>query len=696
MPGIRSSSDSSGGAMLARALEATPNKDHDGMGSTTNRSDSPSDDEMALVEASDQFNKLVNDSQGYRPLVAADEYHQGHHLRRPSTVRPPNGFVGQQPFGSPGSNVPPSVASSPLYRGFGDIQARLVTAQQYVRVTPGYNNDQAQNIQTLLIGVGQDLTHFATNIIQEHTKSQHQVGELRMQYEKAQTELLSRRQQIADLQTKYRELSQDKDQHAKIATGLEKQVESQQKDIQRLQKLAQNFEQKRVKQVKELETEIKSLRLERDNKMQLVKVSKTANDENDSDNEDVETPTNNNRGPPTKRRESFLNPNASEFGPRGAKADHSKEMLPLLRKYATEGATMATTTQTQDARSYTPGNFEPPKPAPSRMGFRSGTPATPFGLTNTFGAKSNALVRTNTPRQTGFRAVTEFGSVDFNALQNKPAWEAEDVAHGFARLFGLIEGLIAKNHITPPFNEADSMLVHTNPATWNYILSMGLKNPTHSASHMADLLTKFKCRHWVMKRILVDYIINRLIVPEIFFGFNDAIDSHLSALQSRMRSRGPNAGRPQGAERQRIVMDHAKVVQFIIESGAEADEFRDRSVAKHVGMLMEILKPMRSCSIDDETARRALTVVINAAWTITTHVWTSGMTLHYYFPETGSKFAYGTMRSINYTDTPSDQMQYQQYRIMLVVTPTLSLRDDRDMDRLRTHELLKSDVLVMR
>lgn len=383
-----------------------------------------------------------------------------------------------------------------------------------------------------------------------------------MQYEKAQTELLSRRQQIADLQTKYRELSKDKDQHAKIATGLEKQIESQQKDIQRLQKLAQNFEQKRVKQVKvchhcdfsklipryvadkyheqELETEIKSLRLERDNKMQLVKVSKTANDENDSDNEDVETPTNNNRGPPTKRRESFLNPNASEFGPRGAKADHSKEMLPLLRKYATEGATKAPTTQTQDARSYTPGNFEPPKPAPSRMGFRSGTPATPFGLTNTFGAKSNALVRANTPRQTGFRAVTEFGSVDFNALQNKPAWEAEDVAHGFARLFGLIEGLIAKNHITPPFNEADSMLVHTNPATWNYILSMGLKNPTHSASHMADLLTKFKCRHWVMKRILVDYIINRLIVPEIFFGFNDAIDSHLSALQSRMRSRGPS------------------------------------------------------------------------------------------------------------------------------------------------------------
>lgn len=431
--------------------------------------------------------------------------------------------------------------------------------------------------------------------------------------------------------------------------------------------------------------------------MQLVKVSNTAEYENQGTEDAGQS--NKANGSFAKRRQSILNPSAAEFGAAASKADHSKEMLPLLRKYANEGASKAIQPMdSQDARSYTPASYDRPKTvAPSRNGFRGGA-TTPFDLGGSYTPKSNALVHTIASRQSGFKPVTEFGSVDFNALQHKKAWEADDVAHGFARLFGLIEGLIAKNHITPPFNESDSMLSRTNPATWNYILSMGLKNPTQSASHMADLLTKFKCRHWVMKRILVDYIINRLIVPEIFFGFNDAIDKHLSALQSRMRNRGniPHAGRPQGAERQRIVMDHAKVVQFILDSGDEADEFRDRSVARHVAMLMEILKPMRSCSIDDETARKALTVVINAAWTITTRIWTSGMTLHYYFPETGSKFAYGTMRSINYTDTPSDQMQYQQYRIMLVVTPTLSLRDDRDMDRLRTHELLKSDVLVMR
>jgi chromosome segregation ATPase len=142
------------------------------------------------------------------------------------------------------------VSLQPLYRGFGDIQARLVTAQQYVRVTPGFNNDQAQNIQSLLTGVGQDLTHFATTIIQEHTKSQHQAGELRVQYEKAQNELLSRRQQITELQEQYRELAQEKDFEAKAVASFQKQIESHQSEIKRLQKLTRDIDQKHMKQVK--------------------------------------------------------------------------------------------------------------------------------------------------------------------------------------------------------------------------------------------------------------------------------------------------------------------------------------------------------------------------------------------------------------------------------------------------------------
>ncbi|KAK6077978.1 hypothetical protein SCUP234_06352 [Seiridium cupressi] len=700
MPANRSSSDSSGGAPLhSRALEATPLKD--GLGSTTKSSDTPSDDEMALVQASNKFNELVNDAHGYRPIVAADEYHQGHHLRRPSTVRPLPSFPGQASFDSMSIGISPSVASSPLYRGFGDIQARLFTAQQYVRITPGFNNEQAQTMQSLLVGIGQDLTRYTTTLIQEHTKSQHQAGELRVQYEKAQKELLSRRQQISDLQDQYRELVQEKDLEIKTVASLEKQIESHQIEVKRLQKLTKGYEQKHMKQIQALEDEVKSLRLSQSNSMQLVKITgptkgkkaadEDANPDNGEDARKLKTPV-------SGRRKSLLNPTAPEFGPRSSKTDHSKEMLPLLRKYANESALKANQSmEPQDARAYSGNSFEPTRHTTTRMGFRGGSSGPSSGLNNAFGTNSKALVPSGSHQQSRFRSVAEFANVDFSYLQAKPEWDQEDVTHGFVRLFGMIEGLIAKHYITAPFNEDDKMLAVSYPATWTYVLSMGLKNQTQSASHMTDLLTKFDCRHWVMKRIVVDYIVNRLIVPEIFYGFNDAIDSHLHALQGRMKSRvaGQSGGRPQGLERQRIVNDHAKVIQFIIEA-PEADDFKRRTVAKHVGMLHDILRPMRSCIIEDEQARKGLTIVINAAYTITTKIWTSGMTLHYYFPETGSKFAYGTMRALNYTDTPSDQMQYQQYRIMLVVTPTLSLRDDRDMDRLRTHELLKSDVLVMR
>jgi hypothetical protein len=139
------------------------------------------------------------------------------------------------------------------------------------------------------------------------------------------------------------------------------------------------------------------------------------------------------------------------------------------------------------------------------------------------------------------------------------------------------------------------------------------------------------------------------------------------------------------------------VIHFIVtDQQDETRSFRTNLVAKHSGMLMDILKPMRSCVVDDEKAHKALNIVVNAAWTITSKIWTSGMTLHFFFPETGSKYSFGTMRPMNFLTVHPEQMQYSQFRVMLIITPTLSLRDDRDLDSLRTHELMKADVLVMK
>lgn len=286
----------------------------------------------------------------------------------------------------------------------------------------------------------------------------------------------------------------------------------------------------------DLEGEIKSLRLSQDNSMQLVKVSNTAK-KNGGMNTTPVGATSTHTTPSSRRRTSALDPTAPEFGPRGPKTDHSKEMLPLLRKYANEGAMKAAgrPAERQDARA----SLQAPQRTATRMDFRGPSSGFAAHPSDPFGTRATALVPSGVPQQSRFRSIADFANVDFSKLQVKNDWEADDVTLGFVRLFGMMEGLIAKHHITPPYNENDSMLSYSHPATWAYILSMGLKNQTQSAAHMNDLLTRFECRHWVMKRIIVDYIINRLIVPEIFFGFDEAIDHHLHALQGRMKAKGP-------------------------------------------------------------------------------------------------------------------------------------------------------------
>jgi peptidoglycan hydrolase CwlO-like protein len=118
-----------------------------------------------------------------------------------------------------------------------------------VRITPGFTTDQGTVIKSLLVGVGQDLTHFATNIIQEHTKAQHQVGELRVQYEKAQKELLSRRHQITDLQEQYKSVKKSKIGSEREIQRLEETLAESKAEVKRLQKLAKTYDTRHAKQV---------------------------------------------------------------------------------------------------------------------------------------------------------------------------------------------------------------------------------------------------------------------------------------------------------------------------------------------------------------------------------------------------------------------------------------------------------------
>ena len=110
------------------------------------------------------------------------------------------------------------------------------------------------------------------------------------------------------------------------------------------------------------------------------------------------------------------------------------------------------------------------------------------------------------------------------------------------------------------------------------------------------------------------------------------------------------------------------------------------------------MKPMRGSQVTDEAGIKAMTILIKAAWNATCKIWTSKMTLHHYFPDCGTKFAIATMSALNgqlLATTPA-QLQFNQYRISFVVAPTLTLRDDREANFMRTFGIRKAEVIVMK
>lgn len=310
-----------------------------------------------------------------------------------------------------------------------------------------------------------------------------------------------------------------------------------------------------------------------DNAMQLVKLSDenkqkhgTKENEDESDRDETKPPAKANKQ--AARRGSALNPAAPEFAREKKtekKVDHSEVMLPLLKKYAKtsqkQTASKNSTVrplETQDARAYetdlsslSRGDRRPP----TRMGHRDNSSAMfkssrdDHARHHSFlggggGSGSSALMAPAPfpmSSGTGYKSAGDIADISLAQLQEKADWDADDVTVAFQRLFGMIEGLVARHHVERPYHDDDSMLEAAHPVTWRYIISMGLRNPVQSASHMRDLLSRFQCRHWVVKRIIVDYVIHRIIVPEVFFGFNDQIDGHLTALQARMKARIPTS-----------------------------------------------------------------------------------------------------------------------------------------------------------
>ena len=321
-----------------------------------------------------------------------------------------------------------------------------------------------------------------------------------------------------------------------------------------------------------------------------------------------------------------------------------------------------------------------------------------------------------------------FGNTPEDALGNPDAardWAVDDVRSAVNHLYELAKGIIVNQFRDGSPNVPDHMLATSEKQTWRYLLDMVYPGKPEGYSHMKFLLGVGAFRPYILERMMLDYIFKKIIAPVIFLGFTPEMDSHLNALQKQIggfASELPPPSRPLPAGlpyfigtmltdaaitdddpskvsrgRQRVISEHARLVKAIL-THRDATKFKMETVDFHSAILTSIMRPMRCSKVTDDSATKAMNILLKASWNATCKIWTSKMTLHYYFPDCGTKFGIATMTALNgqqLASTP-EQLQFNQYRISFVVAPTLTLRDDREADFMRTFGIRKAEVIVMK
>lgn len=95
-----------------------------------------------------------------------------------------------------------------------------------------------------------------------------------------------------------------------------------------------------------------------------------------------------------------------------------------------------------------------------------------------------------------------------------------------------------------------------------------------------------------------------------------------------------------------------------------------------------------------QDAGRDLGVVAMRAWDIGVKMHTSRLSFQVIFPETAGKFAAATMIAKDRPDADPMQLQLTQTRLKLIITPVITLRDDRERS-IKVRNLHHSTVLTM-
>ncbi|KAI1750168.1 hypothetical protein F4782DRAFT_548832 [Xylaria castorea] len=774
-----SSDDSDGGAPLHPSL-VTPigpsQPHHEGT-----KSESPSDEEKALVRASANFGSLKDpfaETPDVPQSIPASAYSQRSAFPQPTPSRAGFSRFGNVQSASRYRSSTTAVSNSvprfrpnmngaaftngnlfsnePEMQSCQQVFASIMTAIQYVNVSPGMSSQTQTQLTHLLQDISQGFSTVTVQLRKQrddasrgkedeherYKRATHEAEELRKTLENVQSlnkTLVPQLNHIVEREKLLKDHIKDLKQQLRIT---QKQLETLTTDAMRFHahhdKVIEDYkeqDEKHFKAMTALEDEVKALRSchtgssagEFSSPSQPTSVNNVADGDCDSNSPKsrekltehdavalltglYKTAEQARIADQRPRKDSFVpNPQAPAWAPTG-RPQTSTNARPSPQVKAEQHENSSSGHSGEVILYAGHGNQNKamtPYVGPAVHGGAPTSIRTPFGIV--FGEYPTVEENSRLP---GDKMIP----------RDKEEWDGVDVQRALAHLYDLCKGYVANCHMHKPPNVAFSKLKEQESYTWHYLMQQVYKDPEHAANHLAYLLSTKAFVPYLIQRTCVDYLLKKLLTPQVFLGFSDQMDGHLQALQGQLaniagmplvqssdllslvpRTNGhalstDNRDRPtHNRNRQRVIEDHAKLIKAIAMS-REVSEFRKRTVDRHANIMSALLDPCRAQGTSVDTAHKSLRIMVAACWDISIKVWSSGKTLHYVFPECANKFSPGTMEALNghhMASSPEDLVT-SQCRVSLVVTPTMTLRDDRDAARMQCYAIHKAQVLVMK
>ncbi|KAI1461221.1 hypothetical protein F4805DRAFT_454158 [Annulohypoxylon moriforme] len=282
---------------------------------------------------------------------------------------------------------------------------------------------------------------------------------------------------------------------------------------------------------------------------------------------------------------------------------------------------------------------------------------------------------------------------------SKETWDIPDIDQGLQRLTMLARGYIVRCHQQgKPPKVSYKMLARKEEVTWKYLINLVYtSNIFQAESHMTKLLGIESYRMYLIMRIIQDYLFRKVISPSIFLGFQEKLDQHLAALQDRIAQFSRPEYPSNIRDRQAVLNDHAKIIDEALKDPGMV-RFKTDTINHHTQILAGILHPLRAHDVPDRDANAGIRTMVSVSWEFSAKVWTSGMMLSFFFPQCGVMFSEGIMKGMNldaYNVTTQAELQYLQPIVSFVVTPSLSVRDDRDGVNNGVYGLRKAEIIAM-